>query len=157
MTRASRLRHNAILGVAVVGLLITLVGLWYYLLKPWPGVESSNDWTLVKPPASGVYESSSLITWTKPKVCVPQGVTTVQFLLRADIPTGTLDSVAYTRIFTVDSEYCREPNFTTIRLPEWIPSGTFRLVLRACTDTPNPRDTCVEVAGPTFTVKGEAF
>lgn len=157
MSPMTRLRHNALLVVAVIGLALTLGVLWYYLLKPWPGVESSNDWKLVNPPVSGVYDSNSLITWTKPKVCVPYGVTTVQFLLRTDIPTGTLDSVAYTRIFTVEEEYCRAPNYTTIRLPDWLPAGTFHVVLRACTDTPNPRDTCVEVAGPTFRVKGDAF
>ena len=157
MTRATRIRHGLLHGVAVLGLLITLAGIWYYLLKPWPGVESSNDWTLVNPPAGAVYEPGELITWTKPRVCVPLGVTTVQFLMRADLPTGTLDTLVNTRIFTVDAEYCREPNYTTIRLPDWLPAGEFHLVLRACTDTPNPRDTCVEVPGPTFRVKGNAF
>lgn len=157
MSRAARVRHGLLHVLAACGLIVTVAGLWYYLLKPWPGVESSNDWKLVNPPVSGVYDSNSLITWTKPKVCVPYGVTTVQFLLRADIPTGTLDSVADTRIFTVEEEYCRAPNYTTIRLPDWLPAGTFHVVLRACTDTPNPRDTCVEVAGPTFTVRGPTF
>ena len=157
MSRAARVRHGLLHLLATCGLIVTVAGLWYYLLKPWPGVESSDDWTLVNAPASGVYEAGGLITWSKPRVCVPQGVTSVQFLMRAEIPNGTLDSVAYTRIFTVDAEYCREPNFTTIRLPDWLPAGEFHIVLRACTDTPNPRDTCVEVAGPTFRVKGDAF
>lgn len=157
MSPLARIRHGSFLVLAVIGLFVTLWVVWFYLLKPWPGVESSNDWTLVSPPPGEVYEGGELLTWTKPRVCVPQGVTTVQFLMRAEIPTGTLDAVAYTRIFTVDAEYCREPNYTTIRLPDWLPAGEFHLVLRACTDTPNPRDTCVEVAGPTFTVKGPAF
>lgn len=152
------IRHRAPLVLAVLGLMLTLWGVWYFLLKPWPGVTASDEWTVVNPPPGNVYTSNQPLSWTKPEVCVPPGVTTVQILVRVVTVTGTFDSLAYTRIITNQGEtYCRSPNPTTIAVPDWIPNGKFQIIIRSCTDTPNPRDTCLETDGPIFGVTGASF
>lgn len=155
---ARRCRELIPLWIAIAIAALATVTVWVYLLRPYPGVESSNDWTLIDPPPGNAYHVGDVIAWGKPRVCVPVGVTTVQFLVRSPIPTGTFDSVAYTRIITnVGEGYCNEPSRTAVIVPDFLPNGDFQIILRACTDTPNPRDTCIEVEGPRFTVVGSKF
>jgi hypothetical protein len=153
-----RCRELLPLWIAIVLSALAWIVVWVYLLKPYPGVTSSDEWSLIDPPPGARYEVGDVITWQKPLVCVPAGVTTVQFLVRAPIDTGTFDSVAYTRVITnIDEGYCREPNTTAVVVPDFLPNGDYQIILRACTDTPNPRDTCIEVDGPRFTVVGSKF
>jgi hypothetical protein len=153
-----RCRELLPLWIAIVLSVLAGIVVWVYLLKPYPGVESSNDWTLIDPPPNAGYRIGDVITWEKPRVCVPVGATTVQLLVRTLTPTGTFDAVAYTRVITnVDEGYCREPNRTAVVVPDFLPNGDYQMILRACTDTPNPRDTCIEVEGPRFAVVGSKF
>lgn len=152
-----RCRQTLPLVASIVGLALTIVIVWFYLLKPWPGVESSNEWTLVDPPADGVYEVHDILTWTKPKVCTPAGNTTVQFLATREIPPGAFDYLLYTRILRYPVEDCNTPNVTRILIPNQLSTGTYRITINACTDTPNPRDTCNVFEGPLIKVYNPSF
>jgi hypothetical protein len=138
-------------------LVLALGVVWFYLIKPWPGVQSSNDWKLVDPPPAGVYQPGQLLTWQKPEVCTPEGETTVQFLARRQVPPGAFDYLMYTRILRYPVASCNSPNVTRIVIPEDLASGRYDVLVRACTDTPNPRDTCIEVEGPTFNLLNPTF
>ena len=151
-------RHRGPLVLAVAFLVIALLVVWYYLLKPWPGVYSSDDWKLVDPPPGSVYTQHQTIVWEKPMVCIPEGSTTVQFLLMSRSDIGARYWVAYTVITTNGGpEHCTAPNRTSMNIPDWLSPGTYQIVLRACTDTPNPRDTCIESLGPEFTMARTTF
>ena len=157
MTFTHRCKQAIPLVVSALALIITLSVVWVYLIKPWPGVETSNNWTLVNPPASGVYKPGEVITWTKPRVCTPEGNTTVQFLATRQYPPGAYDFLMYTRFLRYSEPSCNEPNITRIVVPADLQSGRYKILIRACTDTPNPRDTCIDVEGPTFDMVNTTF
>ena len=150
--------RKAIPLVLSFGALVLALGVvWFYLIKPWPGVQSSNDWTLLNEPSVGYYQPGEVLAWQKPEVCTPEGETTVQFLARRQVPPGAYDFVMYTRILRYPVASCNTSNITLIIVPTGLPSGTYDILVRACTDTPNPRDTCIEVEGPTFKLVNVAF
>lgn len=138
-------------------LTIAVIVVWTYLIKPWPGVTTSNNWTLVNQPAKGYYHPGEVLAWTKSEVCTPEGETTVQFLARRQVPPGAFDFLMYTRILRYPVSSCNSPNLTQIVVPFDLQSGTYDVLIRACTDTPNPRDTCIEAEGPTFQLVNVAF
>lgn len=139
-----------VLGWVLLGTLVFSV--WFFLIKPWPGVEASDDWKLVD--AKRVYSPGDELTWEKTRVCIPEGETTVTVLFNRELPEelGEFQRVAYTRIFHYTRYDCRQPNTTTITLPVDLTSGEHTIVIRACTNTPSPIDTCIETPGPTFLV-----
>lgn len=138
------------LSFAAFGLAVFSV--WFFFFKPWPGVQTSDNWTLVDEPKNG-YMVGEFVTWEKPRVCIPEGETTTQIFFIRELPDGgTVKQLAYTRVFLLDREDCREPNRTTIMVPYDLLPGPHQVLIRACTNTPSPIDTCVEAAGPLILV-----
>ena len=151
-----RCRQTLPLTSGVLFFAAMLSGVWYYLLKPWPGVEATPDATIVDAPPNNEFRAGDVLTWTKERICVPEGTTTVTFFIRRSTEDLQLDSVAYTRYITTDG-YCGDNAATAIVIPDWLRNGPTQLILRACTDTPNPRDTCIETPGPSFIMTGASF
>lgn len=141
--------------LSFVGLGIAIFSVWFFLLKPWPGVTASKDWKLIDPPADGSYSVGDIVAWEKAHVCVPPGETTVQIFFIQELPDelGQFRRVAYTRVWLLNKEDCRDPNFTSIMVPFDVLPGTHDILLRACTNTPSPIDTCIETPGPRIVVE----
>lgn len=156
MTFAHRCKQKIPLVAGLVVLALTITTVWYYLIKPWPGVEASPDWTLVDAPPNDEYRPGDILTWTRKRICVPSGVTTVEILTRRELDGDTFDTVTYKRYITTDG-YCGDDAPTSIFVPFFLRNGPTQIIIRSCTDTPNPRDTCVESEGPTFTVVGSPY
>jgi hypothetical protein len=142
------------LSFAIFG--IAIFSVWFFFFKPWPGVTATDEWILLDTPEKKSYSAGETVTWAKPKVCVPAGETTVQIYFVQELSSGlgTLQKLAYTRVFHLEREDCREPNITSVMIPAEILPGVYDIRLRACTNTPSPIDTCAEVPGPRITVRG---
>jgi hypothetical protein len=153
---AHKCREVIPLALSFIGFGIAIVTVWFFLLRPWPGVTAAEDWTLINPPADGVYSTGDLVSWEKSNVCVPAGETTVQIFLVQEVPPefggGELRRLAYTRIFYLEKADCRNPNYTSLMVPFDTLPGSYDILLRACTNSPSPIDTCVETPGPTLLV-----
>jgi hypothetical protein len=151
---AHRCKEVIPLALSFVGFGIAILTVWFFLLKPWPGVTASDDWKLINEPASGTYSIGDLVAWEKSNVCVPAGETTVQIFFIQDLPNGLgeLRRMAYTRVWLLQANDCRNPNFTSIMVPYDVLPGQYEILLRSCTNSPSPIDTCIETPGPVITV-----
>ena len=143
------------LALSFIGFGIAVVTVWFFFLKPWPGAVVSDDWVIIDNPAKEYYVVGEKLTWSKPKVCLPPGETTMQIYFVRDLAdqAGTVQQLAYTRVFHVDTESCQEPSFSIIMVPLDVLPGQYDIRLRACTNTPSPLDTCVDAAGPHVLVR----
>ena len=143
------------LALSFAGLGLAIVSVWFFFLKPWPGVVADDSWAIVDTPVKDYYVPGETLTWAKPKVCIPPGETTMQILFERELESGagTVQQLAYTRIFHLTEESCSEPNFTSIMVPFGTLAGRYDIKLRACTNTPSPIDTCVEASGPRILVR----
>lgn len=155
---AHKCREIIPLALSFIGFGIAVFSVWFFFFKPWPGVITSDNWTIVDEPENGYYRNGDLLTWSKPVVCIPAGETTTQIFFIRELPNGLGDvqQLAYTRVFHLNQQDCREPNYTTIVVPYDLQPGEHQIRLRACTNTPSPIDTCVEAEGPRILVHDSA-
>lgn len=143
--------------LSFAGFGLAVVSVWFFFFKPWPGVVADDDWSIVDVPMKDYYTPGETLTWAKPKVCIPPGETTmlIYFERSLESKAGTVQQLAYTRVFHLQAESCSEPSFTSIMVPYGVLPGRYDIKLRACTNTPSPIDTCVEAAGPRILVRAD--
>lgn len=154
MSKRKRWKWNAMLVLAVAfAVFVAFFAVWW--LRPYPTVFTSEDYKQVSPPEP--QRVGTVVSWTKPKVCTPPGLTDVTTYARSYLGNGgdTLDYELFRRTFNRAAEVCNEPNGTTIIIPSWVPNGTYEIVIIACTRNPTPFPECVETVGPVFTVVGQ--
>jgi hypothetical protein len=144
------------LALSFVGFGIAIFSVWFFLLRPWPGVVASDDATLINPPALGVYYAGDTLEWKKESICIPAGETTVQLSFSQPIPPefggGRLLKLAYIRVFYLDRPSCSAPSFTSVPIPADLQPGVYKIEIRACSNSPSPIDTCIDTSGPTVNV-----
>lgn len=154
---AHRCREIIPLVLSFAAFALAVFSVWFFFFKPWPAVETSDNWILVDEPAEGYYVGGEFVSWLKPRVCVPEGETTAQIFFVRTLPDGigTVRQLAYTRIFLLDHDDCRTPNSTTIMVPYDLLPGSYDILVRTCTNTPSPLDACIEAAGPRILVRAD--
>lgn len=139
----------AVLSAILFALGIVTFVIW--LNKPYPSVYSSPDWTRVS--VDGPQRAGDIVAWTKPKVCVPAGVTKSEIFATTEFAGfGTFSTVIQARKFDLIEGYCGEPNYTAFVIPATLPNGTYTVTVTACTENPTPSDRCIATSGPPFTV-----
>jgi hypothetical protein len=147
---------SLILAIAFFGIAIGF-GVW--LNKPYPRVSSTNDYTQTSP--KGPQKVGTVLSWSKPKVCVPHGFTTSEIkatgpIVRNGKNQGTLSQTIAIREFRLTEGFCSEPNFTAVILPVNLTNGTYKITITACTQNPTPFPECIDpVEGPEFTIVGQ--
>jgi hypothetical protein len=143
----------------VFALIVASFAMW--ALRPYPEVTSSNDYTKTSP--EGPQKVGTVVSWTKPKVCIPRGITTTEVKATGPIVKngknqGTLSKVIAIGEFNLAEGFCSEPNITTVILPPTLTNGTYKITITACTQNPTPFPNCITpVEGPEFTVTGQPF
>lgn len=139
----------------VIAFAVLMAGFLAWLWWPYPTVTSIPGTTLSNEPVDGAYQTGDVVRWTTTRVCQPPGLTKVTVSARLAFPAGSSETPVVEREFWIDAEedLCIDNNPTSLWLPGSLPSGTYRVEVRACVPNPTPRDKCATFEGPEFTME----